>query len=224
MAVWNLKSGTLRRRFRGHEDDIQAVAASRDGRVAVSVCLGAKAVVWDLRRRWFAKRLTFRGHTRYLDVVAVSRDGQLALTSSDDKTCVWDTTTGHVVNEWADLRVRHAVFGRDHTRVLIATGMGDIAWLDVPSGRVTESDLHYLLAPDLDERRREARGRCMSLKGVTVRSSTSRRSAWSRASRSTRKPPRPPSLRRAHRRRRISAAASLFDVRLPGRWRSTGER
>jgi serine/threonine protein kinase len=84
LRLWDLKSGKLVRRFKGHAGAIFSAAFSPDGRRMVSG--GADTIVhlWDVET---GKEIhPFKGHTLEVRGVAFSPDGKYAVSGSFDKT------------------------------------------------------------------------------------------------------------------------------------------
>ena len=93
--------GPMLRILTGHDSKVNAVAASADGRRAVSGDDDGTVRVWDLDS---GERLhTLTGHSRRVNAVAVSADGRRVVSGGDGTVRVWDlgfgapvhTLTGH---------------------------------------------------------------------------------------------------------------------------------
>ncbi len=91
IAFWNPVTGELRRVLRGHTDQVNAMAISRDGRSLVSGSDDHFVKVWDLPSGH--ERLTLRGHRSFVSAVAISPDGKL-IASADDQVRAWDISAG----------------------------------------------------------------------------------------------------------------------------------
>jgi WD40 repeat protein len=116
-------------RFTGHEQGIDRVDLTRDGRLALSAGYDSTARLWDLSngRELFA----FRGHTDQICFAAFAFDGRRGVTAGADGTIrVWDipgrkelqTIPAH------DGRVWSAVFSPDG-QFLLSGGMDRVAKL-----------------------------------------------------------------------------------------------
>ena len=85
--------GPLLRTLSGHTREVQGVAVTADGRLAVSASGDQTLKVWDLVTG--QQRRTLGGHTDKVTAVAVTPDGRLAVSTSWDQTLkVWDLATG----------------------------------------------------------------------------------------------------------------------------------
>jgi WD40 repeat protein len=87
------ESPALVRTLTGHEDWVNALALTPDGRYALSGSNDRTLKLWDVATG--QSRLTFRGHTGPVHAVAISPDGRDALSGSTDATLMlWDMTSG----------------------------------------------------------------------------------------------------------------------------------
>jgi WD40 repeat protein len=96
LIAWNLDSG---RAFRGgyeHDDRVNSLVVTPDGRFAVSASDDKTLRVWDLAFRSAVR--TFKGHASSVNGVTVTPDGRFAVSASRDKTLkVWDLASGQVI-------------------------------------------------------------------------------------------------------------------------------
>jgi WD40 repeat protein len=82
----------------GHTAPVVKVAASKDGKRAVSTSLDGTVRVWDLERR--SQTATLVGHQGRVPACAVSPDGHRALTGGDDGTVrLWDLDSGEELSK-----------------------------------------------------------------------------------------------------------------------------
>jgi WD40 repeat protein len=90
--VWDSSTGRLLLTLRGHQNGIDGVAFSADGRRLGTAGLDGTARVWDLEtgRELFA----LRGHSGIVHRVAFSPDGKLIGTLADDGAVIWDAARG----------------------------------------------------------------------------------------------------------------------------------
>lgn len=98
-------SGTTLRKFEGHSQTVNAVAASRDGKLFVSGSEDKSVVVWDADN---GKQLrAFLGHPQAVLTVAVRPDGkQIASASEDGSIKLWPLTASDEHREMAEAKDR----------------------------------------------------------------------------------------------------------------------
>lgn len=103
--VWDLATGKERRRFVGHEDEVNAIACSRDGKRIASLSVDGKIYLWDAAtgkelRRFAAHEpnhnLVWRSWQMWgLSGLAFTSDGdQLVSRGSDNMIRLWNAATG----------------------------------------------------------------------------------------------------------------------------------
>jgi len=80
----------------GHSSDVQSVAFSPDGRLALSGSSDKTMKLWEVATGREIR--TFKGHSSSASTVAFSPDGKLALSGSFDNTMkLWELATGREV-------------------------------------------------------------------------------------------------------------------------------
>ena len=93
ISLWDLKTGTLRRAFRKHQDIINALAFSPDGQTLASAGDDRTAILWDVPSGK-AKR-TLKGHDLTVTSLAFSPDGSILATGSGNAAVVlWNVAIG----------------------------------------------------------------------------------------------------------------------------------
>ncbi len=89
----NQITGRHLRTLKGHSDEVNSVAFSPDGRLALSGSSDDTLKLWEVATGREVR--TLAGHSASVFSVAFSPDGRLALSGSKDKTVrVWDVATG----------------------------------------------------------------------------------------------------------------------------------
>jgi len=90
VALWNLKTGEMLRRFEGHAAKVVAVAVSPNGQLAASASWDRMVRLWRIADGTLLAKL--RGHTGPVNTVAFSVDGTRLYSGSYDGTVrVWET-------------------------------------------------------------------------------------------------------------------------------------
>ena len=88
--------GPLIRTLSGHTGGVNAVAATPDGKRAISASYDHTLKIWDLASGHEVRTLS--GHTGPVNAVSVTPDGKQAVSASGDQTLkVWDLASGHEV-------------------------------------------------------------------------------------------------------------------------------
>lgn len=113
VRIWDVQTGQLVERLRGHRDSVYSVAFTPDGRGLVSGSLDKTLKYWDLRPIIARQQnggkpagkddkgspclMNFTGHKDYVLSVAVSHDGQWVVSGSKDRGVqFWDAKTAVV--------------------------------------------------------------------------------------------------------------------------------
>ena len=96
VRVWDLATGKILHRFRGHKRYVRAAAISRDGKRAMTGSIDNSVILWDLETGKEIKRLS--GHTSDISGVQFSSDGHKALTFDWKRNVfLWDLKTGRAI-------------------------------------------------------------------------------------------------------------------------------
>jgi WD40 repeat protein/energy-coupling factor transporter ATP-binding protein EcfA2 len=114
----------LRKTLRGHEDNVNSVAFSSDGKHLATASADGTAKVWDAETG--EALMTLTGHGDAVNSVAFSPDGKRLATGSDDKTAkIWDAQTGKELMTLSGHhdKVEEVAFSPDGKR--LATGSDD---------------------------------------------------------------------------------------------------
>ena len=135
IRLHDFQTGALVALLKGHNNVVNSVAFSRDGRRLISGSSDAIAMLWEVPARGVAvaaqpaggekpvivqPALKLQGHTAQIYTVAFLPDGQRAVTGGNDTTVrLWDTADGH---QTAKLEGH-----KDHVRSISIASDGTIA-------------------------------------------------------------------------------------------------
>ena len=93
LVLWDVETGEILRRLRGHKDAVFRVAFLPGGNGAVSSSADASVMVWNLDDG--SVRRVFRGHTTFAYAFAVSPKGDSVFSASFDLSVIhWDIERG----------------------------------------------------------------------------------------------------------------------------------
>lgn len=121
---WNLETGAILKRMRGHGDAVFKVAFRPGNQMAVSASGDSRVMVWNLETGEAINSL--EGHRSFAYGLAVSPDGRRAFSSSFDLSVIlWDIDRAQEINRFYGHagHVTSAKFFSDGRRVL--TGSSD---------------------------------------------------------------------------------------------------
>ena len=102
VRIWDVATGQLLERLRGHRDSVYSVRFTPDGRGLISGSLDKTLKYWDItpvtstgkHREMVHCTMSFAGHKDYVLSVAVSPDGQWVVSGSKDRSVTfWDSRT-----------------------------------------------------------------------------------------------------------------------------------
>jgi WD40 repeat protein/tRNA A-37 threonylcarbamoyl transferase component Bud32 len=133
-----------------HDDRVNQVAFSPDGRTILTSSSDHTARLWDAATR--RQLFILRGHTAEVHAAVFSPDGKTILTGSADRTAkLWDTATGKLLHtlEGHPGAVIQAVFSPDGATVATVSGFSFLGlpaearlW-DTATGRACGGPLHH---------------------------------------------------------------------------------
>ena len=110
VRIWDVQTGALVERLKGHRDSVYSVAFTPDGKGLVSGSLDKTLKYWDVRSVGMGPQpsgkklvdkdlcnMNFTGHKDYVLSVAVSHDGKWIVSGSKDRGVqFWDARTAAV--------------------------------------------------------------------------------------------------------------------------------
>jgi WD40 repeat protein len=97
LCLWEARGDQLAARWRGHTDDINSVAFSRDGRRVVSASADRTVRVWEVATG--ECQAVLRGHTGVVFAAVFHPDGTRIASASRDQTIrLWEVATGEEVS------------------------------------------------------------------------------------------------------------------------------
>ena len=92
--------GDAQKTFKGHTQDVHAVALTSDGRSLVSAGDDKQIIIWDFESQKIVRQLS--GHKKQIPTLAVSPDDNLIATGSRDHTIrLWELSTGKAIRTLA---------------------------------------------------------------------------------------------------------------------------
>ncbi|AMV24436.1 Serine/threonine-protein kinase PrkC [Gemmata sp. SH-PL17] len=115
-----------------HPDEVEAVAFTPDGRLALTGCADGGVRVWDA----VAGRETARldDHRGKVHAVAIGADGRYAVTAGEDGARLWDLATLTLRHGLGTAETYSAAFSPDGRNVLLGGGAEATVW-DVNAGQ-----------------------------------------------------------------------------------------
>jgi WD40 repeat protein len=117
VSLWEMASGSMIARLRGHEGPVGAVAFAGDGRLIASGSTDVSVRLWDVTCG--RECACLRGHRGSVLALAFSRDGRaLASGGSDGTALVWDVASLATVGRAAESQLTPAELQRLWTELL----------------------------------------------------------------------------------------------------------
>ncbi|MCF2144872.1 AAA-like domain-containing protein [Desmonostoc muscorum LEGE 12446] len=97
IKLWNVSTGKLISSLTGHQNYVNSVAFSSDGKTLASVDFNRTIKLWNVSTGKLTFSLT--GHQDYVNSVAFSADGKTLASGSDDRTIkLWNVSTGQPIS------------------------------------------------------------------------------------------------------------------------------
>ncbi|KAF7763840.1 hypothetical protein Agabi119p4_8377 [Agaricus bisporus var. burnettii] len=132
VRIWNIETGEVVRKLRGHEDSVYAIKFTGDGKRLVSGSLDCSVKYWDTTSLLSLDGLggcglvgNMKGHQDYVLAVACSSDNRWVVSGSKDRSLVlWDPLDG--LPRFKLLGHKNSVISVDINGPYIATASGDM--------------------------------------------------------------------------------------------------
>jgi WD40 repeat protein len=93
LHLWDLKTGVMLKKMKGHCRDVYALAVSRDGQMIASGDGGGELIIWHGETGELALTKPIKAHFNQINSVDFSPDGTVLATASDDAVKFWCTKT-----------------------------------------------------------------------------------------------------------------------------------
>jgi WD40 repeat protein len=135
-TLWDVTTGKLIHRLKGHTKNIYSACFSPDGRLVLSGSQDKTLKLWDIVTGECIR--TFEGHINYVISVCFSPDGRSALSGSGDNTIkLWDIASGRCTRSfWGHFDEVHSVcFSPDGQRALSGSYDHTMKLWDIASGK-----------------------------------------------------------------------------------------
>lgn len=117
-----------------HDDDINAVAISPDGTLAVTAALDGSIKLWDIENQQLVRE--YAGHDASANTVAFHPTGTVFASGGDDQAVrFWDVSSDALLDSFEDPDfITHLAFNADGTQIAYGTDVGAVLVLDVATG------------------------------------------------------------------------------------------
>lgn len=137
VTLWDATSGTLLRRFDGHDGKVTSTAFSPDGKLILSASEDKSTRLWEVSTGKLIR--TVKEHEAPITSVAFSPDGTRALLGSSDKDpSLWDLSTGQRIRIFKghDKPVTSVAFSPDGVHVLSGSHDRTLRLWEADTGRL----------------------------------------------------------------------------------------
>lgn len=98
LKLWDVQTGQMIRSFKGHTDNVKAIAFSKDGATILSAGDDKTIRLWNAASGQPIR--TFKGHKEGVTTARFMPDGKTVLSESEDKTArFWDVQSGRMLRQ-----------------------------------------------------------------------------------------------------------------------------
>ena len=194
IRLWDTETGELLREYEGHEDPVNGIHVSADGKLMVSAAGGwgggdYTARLWDIESG--EQLQVFEGHSHIVNYARISPDNSFIISTSwDDTVRMWDIASGDEIRQF----IGHAgnTFGIDisaDSQTLLTTSSDtSVRMWDIASGEeLNRYDQHTDWVQEVffspDERFAISAGQDLSLRKWRIARTADDLIDWARASR-----------------------------------------
>ena len=143
VAIWDVNTGELIRRFRAHDNAVEDALFSLDDSKIISCSYDSTIKIWDANT--FELLKTIKGHNNKILRLAISPDGKKFASCSADSTFkLWDFKTGELIRTFYGHKreVRSIVFSPNGTKILSGSYDETVKLWDVASGKLLHTFVH----------------------------------------------------------------------------------
>ena len=137
VALWDMQTGNLVKRFEGHSHKVVSIAVSGDGKVAASAAWDRTVRLWNLETLEAGPVL--KGHRNSVNSVVLSSDGRVVFSAGyNGEIRQWDTTSGllHRVLYKHGWGINVIALLAGEGALLFGSLNGEVGVLDITSGEV----------------------------------------------------------------------------------------
>lgn len=145
ITLWETETWNRRAQWRGHGDQLYAVAISPDGQTLATGSYDQKIVIWDLESQKSLRELT--GHNGPVFDLAFHPQGKILASASGDRTVkLWNAETGERLETFTEPeKDQYAVAFRGDGKLLVAGGVDNRirVWQISRTGKAGTNPLRY---------------------------------------------------------------------------------
>lgn len=114
---WDVETGRLLNVFKGHKDRIESLALSPDEKILATGSRDKRVKLWSIES---GKLLITSGKNNDdVSSLSFSPDGKKILSMTEERTFIWETATGKLLEQMSDIGLENAGFSSDWRFVFI---------------------------------------------------------------------------------------------------------